>query len=130
MSSQAASKSSGRFSSDSVHCAPIRIRMYDGTTPISSVIAALPAAEDRDRHGEQRPDQQHRAEDVQEEREVDLVGPDRGQHAQAPGLKIMRTRTMKTTTLEAVWKSRPRRRCSSEPPIASVKALPDWSPSQ
>src|SRR5687767_4369008 len=37
MSSQAASKSSGRFSSDSVHCAPMRISTYDGSVPRSSV---------------------------------------------------------------------------------------------
>jgi RNA polymerase sigma-70 factor (ECF subfamily) len=67
------------------------------------VVRPSPGENRRQRHGEQRSDQQHRAEDVQEEREVHLVGADGSEHAHAPGFQIMSRRMTKSPTLLIAW---------------------------
>src|SRR5512133_2713802 len=62
---------------------------------------------ERARSGDEAADQDHRAEDVQEEREVPAVGPDRGEDAHAPGFQIMSMMMSRTTAEVRAWKRTP-----------------------
>src|SRR4029077_3287324 len=66
-----------------------------------------PRKGERARAGQEPADEDHRSEDVQEEREVPAAGSDDGEDAHAPGLKIM-SRRMSNTAVEArAWRTTP-----------------------
>src|SRR6185436_4003032 len=71
------------------------------------VALALPAEDDERGDGEQRADEQARAEHVQRQRQVDVVVADGGDDGHAPGFQIMRTRITKITTEVIAWKRIP-----------------------
>ena len=57
-----------------------------------------------------RADEDHRAQDVEEQREVPVVGSDRREEVDhAPGFQIMSTRSSTTTTVAAAWNDDPAR---------------------
>ena len=80
---------------EAIHWPAIRISHHAGNATKSndlkpsrgSVKRVAAPAEPEGRHGGGQPaDEQHRAEHVQQQREVPVVRTDRGEHAHAPGL--------------------------------------------
>ena len=68
----------------------------EGKAPHPAGVGCAPGGERRDRAGRGRPDEHHRPDHVQEEGEVERVGPDRCERAHAQGFQIMSRRTRST----------------------------------
>ena len=97
------------LSSDAIHCPAIRITSHAGA-PRAAATGSRPAERGRARaagagqrghHEHERAHQHHRAEDVQEQRQVPVVRPDGGERAHAPGFQIISTSRPITPTVRS-----------------------------